>query len=169
MYKIIHEKCVILTSGIFMKVHEDSPLWLKVTECAWTPRLGIVSHLNWGLSSVYIVQLDFTFSLSLYPSDISGSYRSPREGNYDFLNCQSTCLCVCPSIHPSICLTLMAKETDIYILEIWHEGQGEWFLGQGHRLKVRVISWTFHWQYHRLGGSGWHWWHWPLSAISIAS
>ncbi len=26
MNKIIHKKCVILTSGIFMKVHENSPL-----------------------------------------------------------------------------------------------------------------------------------------------
>ena len=29
-----------------MKVHEDSPLWLKVTECAWTLRLGNHSHLG---------------------------------------------------------------------------------------------------------------------------
>ncbi len=49
MNKIIHEKCVILTSGIFMKVHEDSPLWLKVTECAWTSRLGgyVDNQLLW--------------------------------------------------------------------------------------------------------------------------
>ncbi len=31
----IHE-----TSSWKMKVHEDSPLLLKVTECAWTSRLG---------------------------------------------------------------------------------------------------------------------------------
>ncbi len=47
--KIIHEKCLILTSGIFMKVHEDSPLWLKVTECAWTSRLRRAPLANLGL------------------------------------------------------------------------------------------------------------------------
>ena len=57
MNKIIHEKCVILTSRIFMKVHEDSPLWLKVTECAWTSRLGSILTAIIILPQTLFIQL----------------------------------------------------------------------------------------------------------------
>ncbi len=40
-----------------MKVHEDSPLWLKVTECAWTSRLGNFGHLHLQINGLIWYQL----------------------------------------------------------------------------------------------------------------
>ena len=80
---------------------------------------------------------------------------------------------VCVSVHPFIYpfVTHWWPNEQTYILEFWHGDQREWFLSQGHRVKGQahqLENWTFHWQYHGLGGSNWHRC-WFVSVMSTAS